>query len=524
MSERYDVIVVGSGFGGAVTAARLAEAGARVLVLERGRRWTRDQYPRGFGDAWRFSQARPHRRNGWLDLRFFSRMIVVQGAGVGGSSLCYSGVTIEPPAGMFDARWPPEITSDELRPYYDRVERMLNVRPIPAGQQTARGSLLEQAAARLGYADRVARVPLAISFDDDWSYRLAEPLDVRHSKERVNEHGQRQGTCVHLGNCDIGCDVGAKNSLDFNYIPLAERHGAEVRPLHVVRNVQPEERGGFQVTFDRIEQRRLIPGSARASKVVLAAGSLGTTELLLRCRDQFRSLPAVSSRLGLGWSPNGNVMALDRHRDARQVQQGIGPAISAGLDFTDGLRTGQRFYIEDDGFPNVLHHVLRKARRPWSWLWRPSPHRAPDERNPAGHFMLWMGIGVDASDGKLRLGRRRLAPWRTSLDLRWRAGSSRALVEAIVSMQRALSGASDGRILLLPGWRRLASLVSVHPLGGCGMGGTAAAGVVDHRGAVFGYPNLFVADGAILPGAVGRNPSLTIGALAERIADLMIKD
>jgi cholesterol oxidase len=512
MSEWYDAIVVGSGFGGAVVAARLAEHGARVLVLERGRRWTKDQYPRRFADAWRFSHVRPHKRNGWFDIRFFRQMVVVQGAGVGGSSLCYSGVAIEVADDVFDAHWPPEITGAELRPYYDRVARMLNVRPIPAGQQTARGLLLEHAAARLGYADRITRVPLAISFDDAWNYALPEPLDVRHSKERVNEQGQRQGTCVHLGNCDLGCDVGAKNSLDFNYIPLAERHGADVRPLHVVRSINPE-RGGYEVRFDRIEHRRLTPGSVHASKVVLAAGSLGSTELLLRCRDQYRSLPNVSPRLGRNWSPNGNALMTDRYPDGPNVRQGIGPAISAGLDFSDASVAGERFYLEDDGFPNLLRHLLR-----------PSLHRSPDEWNPARRLMVLMGMGVDQSDGELRLGRPRLAPWRTSLDLRWRRDSARALTEAILSVRSALSNASGGRPVRTPFWRRFVDLMSVHPLGGCGMGGTAETGVVDHRGALFGYPNLFVADGAILPAAVGRNPSLTIGAVAERIADLMIKD
>ena len=136
MSGGYDVIVVGSGFGGAVTACRLAEAGAKVLVLERGRRWTKDHYPRKLGDAWFYDHSRPDRHNGWLDLRYYSGMAVAQGAGVGGGSLCYSSVVIEATAERFDSGWPAEITVGELSPYYARARAMLGAQPVPAGQHT----------------------------------------------------------------------------------------------------------------------------------------------------------------------------------------------------------------------------------------------------------------------------------------------------------------------------------------------------------------------------------------------------
>jgi len=512
VGARYDVIVIGSGFGGAIAAARLAEKGARVLVLERGRRWTKDQYPRALTDPWIYSHTRPQKRNGWFDLRFFRKMTVVQGAGVGGSSLCYSAVVIEPDPDLFDRSWPPEITRDELRPYYANVAAMLKVRTIPSGQRTARGRLLRRAAEALGQQARFSDVPLAIAFDDGWTYGLEDPLHPRHSRAHVNEHGQRQGTCIHLGNCDVGCDVEAKNSLDFNYIPFAERHGAEIRPLHVVRDIQPES-GHYRVVFDRIEKGRLIPGSESATRIVLAAGSLGTTELLLRCRDRHRSLPRVSRRLGQGWSANGNVLTPDRYRNTGEVRQGIGPSISTRLSFMDGSVNGQRFTIEDDGFPNL-----------WSLLRRRPIRRALDERNPAQQWAMWLGIGVDAADGELRLRRPILAPWATRLDLHWRVDSSRPLVEAILGQQAALSAAAGGRLLVPWYWRLAKGLMTVHPLGGCAMGRTEATGVVDHTGAVFGHPNLYVCDGSILPAAVGRNPSMTIGALAERIAALMADD
>jgi len=529
LSDRFDVIVVGSGFGGAVTAARLAEGGARVLVLERGRRWTKDQYPRKSTDAWVYHPGRPQKQNGWLDLRFFRGMIVIQGAGVGGGSLCYSSVVMEANPELFEDGWPEEINYQELRPYYDKIGRMLNVQPIPEGQITARARLLREAAARLGYEERYTRVPLALSFDDQWNYDLPDPLAEHHSKPWVNEHGQAQGTCVHLGNCDIGCDVGAKNTLDLNYIPLAERHGAEVWPLHIVRNIEPDGTG-YRVSFDRIEDGQLVPGSERAAKVVLAAGSLGTTELLLRCRDEFGSLPHVSQQLGRKWSPNANFITPDRYEEEGRIRQGVGPTISAGLEFMDGSVAGERFYIEDDGFPNLFYNALSArlrspAFRPLAWMMQSELKRNLDgtDSNPARNLMLWLGEGIDASNGRLSLKNRRVMPWRKKLDLDWDIQASRGVAEAILDMHKRLSETAGGRLYIPLYWRLLKGMVSVHPLGGASVGTSRDDGVVDHRGEVFGHPNLYVSDGAMLPGAVGRNPSMTIGAMGERVAALMLQ-
>src|SRR5215510_14166980 len=270
MVRRFDAVVVGTGFGGAATACRLAEAGARVLVLERGRRWDPARYPRKPGDPWLYHADRPQHHNGWLDVRLFRGMIVALGAGVGGGSLCYSSVVMEAGRERFEQGWPPENTHAGLAPYYARVREMLAVQPIPAGQRTHRAELLRRAAERLGYGPRLESVPLAIAFDPAFRYDRPDPLAIRHSRSFVNAQGVRQGTCVHLGNCDIGCDVQAKNTLDLNYVPAAERHGAELRPLHRVRCVEPAG-SGYRVRWDEIRDGRLVPGGIEADRVVLAA-------------------------------------------------------------------------------------------------------------------------------------------------------------------------------------------------------------------------------------------------------------
>ena len=526
MSASYDVIVVGSGFGGAVSAARLAAAGARVLVLERGRRWTPGEYPRAPSDAWIYDHLRPERRNGWLDVRLFPGMAVVTGAGVGGGSLCYSSVLLEATAERFATGWPRAISAAELAPHYAAARGMLGANPLPPGQLTRRHELLQTGAKRLGLGSRFAALPLAVSFDPAWNYDLPNPHDPKHARPFVNAHGRKQATCIHLGNCDLGCDVGAKNTLDLNYLAAAERAGAEVRPLHIVRRLEPDGTG-YRVSFDRIEGGRCEPGAESAERVVLAAGSLGSTELLLRCRDEFGTLPRISRQLGRRWSPNANVLTPDVYPTAAAVQQSVGPTISAGLDFSDGP-DGQRFILEDDGFPNLLRAAVRSKLgsawySPLAWALQAHLRRLGSRDNPLGNVAVWLGAGVDAGDGRLVLGRRWHALWRRELTLAWNAGPSEGVIRAIIAAQRRLSRANGGRLSVPFYWSVLRALITVHPLGGCGMGESAADGVVDHRGEVFGHPNLFVLDGSVAPRPIGRNPSLTIAALAERASALIAR-
>ena len=182
-------------------------------------------------------------------------MTVAQAAGVGGGSLAYSSVALEAHPSLFAKGWPAEITYGELKPSYDRVAAMMNLQTVPDNQLTQRFKLAREAADALGHGDRVSKAGLAVSFSPDWSYELDDPFNHRHSKQFTNAHGQQQGTCIHLGNCDIGCDVRAKNTLDVNYIPRAEQRGAEVRPLHLVRAIEHTD-AGYRVVFDRIHEGR----------------------------------------------------------------------------------------------------------------------------------------------------------------------------------------------------------------------------------------------------------------------------
>ncbi|MGA6827858.1 GMC oxidoreductase [Nitrospira sp. NS4] len=526
MAHAFDAIVIGSGFGGAITACRLAEHGFRVLVLERGRRWDTKDYPRKPDDAWIWEQHEPERQNGWLDLRRFNDMWVAQCAGVGGGSLIYANVFIEAKREVFNVGWPAEITYDELKPYYDKTGRMLNVQTLPENQLTERYKLMKEAAEKLGYGSRFRPVPLAVSFNPDWNYNLSDPFNNSHSKTWTNPQGQQQGTCVHCGNCDIGCQVKAKNTLDLNYIPQAERHGAQVRPLHMVRCITPLA-NGYRVDFDRIENGRCIPGSETAERVILSAGSLGSTELLLRCRDQHKTLPGITRFLGHNWSSNGDFLTPATYSN-RRISPTQGPTITCAIDFLDGSVDRQQFFVEDGGFPDVLGNYLEAKLQSGSkdrtgQVLLDSLGKIVRSRDALANVMPWFGQAIDAADGRLYLGRRWWAPWKKDLKLDWDIARSEPVIDALVNMHKRLSAATNGTPWVPPSWTVLKNLVTPHPLGGCNTGTTPENGVVDHRGEVFGYPNLYVADGAIIPEAVGLNPSRTIAALAERISDLIIK-
>jgi cholesterol oxidase len=514
----FDAIVIGSGFGGAITACRLAESGYRVLVLERGRRWTVETFPREADDPWIWDHLAPQLRNGWFDLRIFPHMSVIQGAGVGGGSLVYANISIEAKPQTFESGWPPEITLAELKPYYTRVGQMLDVKPVPPQQWPERTKLLRDAANATGRGDRFEPLELAVSFDPEWNYDLPNPHATARSKTFQNAHGKTQGTCVHLGNCDIGCDVNARNTLDLNYLAVAETHGAEIRPLHLVTAIS-REGSDYRVSYNRIETPNLVLGSATARIVIVAAGSIGSTELLLRCRDQIGSLPAISRQLGVGWSSNGDFLTPAIH-PFRAVKPSRGPTITAAINLLDAAADGQDVFIEDGGIPDLLGGFLSR------WASNPSANlqaRTVIEslrplltaNNLNDHVMPWFAQARDKADGVLALAN-------GHLNLHWDITASRPTMDAVVHMHQELARATGGMALTPLTWTIAQDLITPHPLGGCRVGQSEAEGVVGHNGEVFGHPNLFVADGAIVPKAIGLNPSRTIGALAERIAQLIV--
>lgn len=510
----WDYIIVGSGFGGSVTACRLAERGKKVLVLERGRRWEEKSYP--IKDSWVYDHHRPEKHDGWLDFRLFGKMSVVQGAGIGGGSLVYANISVEARPEVFEKGWPAELTYNELKPYYDKVAKFMNVQRVPENQVPERYKLMQRAAEAKGWGDRFRPLELCVEFDKDLdmnALRSAKDPEAFRS-EWTNQHGQKVGRCLHCGNCDIGCSYGAKSTLGKNYIPVAEKHGAEFRPLHIVKTIA-RENGGYAVHFDRVINGKRVAGKETAKRVIVAAGSLGSTELLLRSRDEFKTLPNVSAFLGRNWSSNGDFLTPTVYEDFKPMPH-EGPTITSAIDFGDGAYKGQKFWIEDGGYPNLLLNYFQQFDSKSARLISKALATIFDE-----NVMPWFAQGIDAGDGRLKLGRTWWKPWEKKLKLDWNTKTNEPVFDAIFDMHHELSSVGNGKPLDSPLWTIAKSVITPHPLGGCNIGTTSSNGVVDHKGEVFGHPGLYVADSAIIPKPIGRNPTRTIAALAERIATLM---
>jgi cholesterol oxidase len=522
MKDSYDVVVIGSGFGGAIVSCRLAEDGRSVCILERGKRWATTDFPRSPGEIAK-ATWRENKSHGFLEYKAFKRIDVLQGCGVGGGSLHYFNVHLRTPAAIFEQKvWPDEITRSVMDVYYELAEKMLESKPLepPEGRAVPkRTEMFLKAAKATGREGRLV------------------PIGVYTGPNRNNPvSGIPQSGCDYSGNCMLGCVLHSKGTLDLNYIPVAEKHGAEVYPLHEVTRIEPCGDRGYRIHFDQLDTEgpsRRTPRSITGRKVVVAAGTLGSNQLLLRCRDVHRSLPGISPRLGTRFSGNGDFLLSAAFEADEEVDPARGPSITAGVS----LSTAEHeIFIEDLGFPEpfiwLLEGAVPTTNRLTNLLKAIKTYvldgaglgtgRIDFEANRlfqggvTTRMLPFLGMGTDAADGRLRLKNE-------SIDIAWSHRNSRRMFRQMEEGLKELSRGIKGRYVtgLLWQWP-LRKLFTVHPLGGCYMGRSAEDSVVNHQGEVWGYPNLYVADGALIPSALAVNPSLTISALAERVAHWMI--
>ncbi len=553
--ERYEAVVVGTGFGGSVAACRLAQRWpGQVLILERGRRYPKGSFARAPEDMARNlwsvdadeSGSVGADSRGLFELRRVGRMDVVVAAGLGGGSLVYANVFLEPPPRVFDdPRWPRSCNATSMAPYYRAAKEVLGARPVPLDdreRRVRRTAVFAAAAQQAGRRSKPADVN--VFFGDDPDTPLAP------GTEAINRYGVTQTSCTYCGECVIGCNIHAKNTLDLNYLHRAEQaHGAQIMTGHRVEAIMPAAADGTaDSTADGrdgylVRSRDLDSGNTHrvhAQRVVLAAGTLGSTELLLRARDVQGTLPRLPAALGASFSGNGDflvgVVGIDKPTDPTR-----GPVITQFTDhglFEDPVADG--FVVEDAGYPALLAWFVEGAKpevlkvRAVGEAARRFVDRALRGRSGgvvSANFasLLRHGLtegsavllcmGLDSASGTLRLDRR------GHLDGTWPRRANRDLYRSILAACTAFATATGAKAsFALPSWwlpfRRN---ITVHPLGGCRLADDASRGVVsageDDFGQVFGYHGLYVADGSILPSAVGANPSATIAALAERVAE-----
>lgn len=517
MKDRYQAIVIGTGFGGAVAACRLAQAGIGVGVFERGHRYPPAAFPRGLKDApdgWVWQLGR-----GLFDIRILSEMTAVSAAGYGGGSLVYANVQMRPPREVFASGWPHGYSLEALADYYDLVAYMLDIKPITdASAMPPKTIRMKEAAAACGRAQQLFHPNLAINF----------------GATGKNRFGAQQQGCNFCGECIIGCPSGAKNSLDLNYLKAAEERGADINTDCEVIKIEPlTEGGGYRVIVR--DHQHDIQAACEGRHVFVCAGSINSTELLLRCRDEYKTLDKLNPLLGHRYSGNGDFLAF-AFDTASAFEPSNGPTITSAVLYDRRSDQPAWFVLEDGGYPrelsalvDLLHPkagfleevdrvgLLERARA--ALADRTASAAVDGERFGApertGVFLL---MGRDRANGVMRLNSP--AP---GICIEWDVASNLPLYDIEAELSADFAKSLGGRLAVNPLWKMMRVPVSVHNLGGCPMGMVEGEGVVDAFGEVFEYPGLYVLDGSILPAATGANPSHTIAAVAERNVEAAIR-
>ncbi len=512
--DHFDVLVVGSGFGGSVSALRLTEKGYRVGVLEAGRRFADDEFAKTSWNLRRFLWAPRLGCYGIQRIHRLPHVMVLAGAGVGGGSLVYANTLYEPLDAFYDdPQW--RSVADwraELRPYYGLAKRMLGVVTNPT--VTPSDVAMRAVAREMGVEDTFRLAPVGVFFGAPPGETVDDPY--------FGGAGPSRTGCLECGACMTGCRYGAKNTLPKNYLWLAERAGARVRPLTTVTAVRPLPRG---YAVDTVRTGAWSASRSRrtftADQVVMAAGTYGTQRLLHRMRDS-GVLPRLSPRLGELTRTNSESLVGARSR-RRDVDYSRGVAITSSFHPAPDTHIEPVRYGRGSNAMGMLSTLLTDGaagpRRLTSWL--TEAVRRPGVLARSLWLRRWsettiIGLVMQSVDNSLVLSGRRGLFGRWRLTSRQGHGApSPSWIPAGNEAARRLAAHIDGE----PGggWADLLGTpMTAHFLGGCPIGANAERGVVDAWHRVFGHPGLHVVDGAAVTANLGVNPSLTITAQAER--------
>ncbi|MFB6873534.1 GMC oxidoreductase [Streptomyces sp. NPDC056323] len=527
----YDVLVVGSGFGGAVSALRLTEKGYRVGVLEAGRRFTRSELPRNSWDLKNFLWAPTLGLYGIQRIHLLGNVMVLAGAGVGGGSLNYANTLYEPLAPFFeDPQWK-DITDwrEELGPYYDQAKRMLGVRLNPT--MTPSDVHLKATAQAMGIGDTFHMAPVGVFFGDgedgDGTAKARPGGEV--ADPFFGGAGPSRKACTECGECMTGCRHGAKNTLNENYLHLAQKAGAVVHPMTSVVAVTENSTGGYAVKTLPTDNRKKGKGRTfTARRVVVAAGTYGTQTLLHRMKDT-GLLPRISSRLGELTRTNSEGLVGSQTSDRRyRKKHGTARAdFTRGVAITSSIHPDENTHIEPVRYGKgsnsmgalTILQVPYGAHRVRRWLLELVKHptlaarslsnRRWSERTIIGLVMQSLDNSLTTyrkpggvGKGLLTARQGHGAPNPTQIEAATR--SATLLAEEI----NGFAGSNVGELMGTP--------LTAHFLGGCPIGATAEDGVIDPYHRLYGHPGISVVDGSAVSANLGVNPSLTITAQAER--------
>ncbi|HVR39351.1 MAG TPA: alpha/beta fold hydrolase [Thermoanaerobaculia bacterium] len=552
IQPHYEIVVIGSGYGGGITASRMARAGRSVCILERGKELQPGEYPDTPLKAdVEFQATTPDAhfgsRTGMLDLHAFDDMSVFVGCGLGGTSLVNANVALRAEPRVFDdPRWPQAFRNDAnalLEESYARAEAMLKPNPYPEGKPgyppLHKTNGLRDSAKAMNKSDKFYLPPINVTFED---------------KTAGNHVGVSQAACNNCGDCVSGCNVSAKNTTLMNYIPDAFNHGADVFTQCSVRYVEKGDDGKWIVHFQPLHTGREKFDAptmfVKADIVVVSAGTLGSTEILLRSKQN--GLP-VSDQLGKRFSGNGDVLAFAYNSEQEIDTVGfgahnpstmtpVGPCITGIIDLRNQPHLEDGMVIEEGSIPGAVGPLVPLTFKTFADLvGAPDPADLKEkikekEREVESlicgpytgaikNTQTFLVMSQDDGKGEIVLENDRAVT-------KWPGvGTEPNYIAANQNLQAASYGIG-ATFLKNPIWSKLIGnkLISVHPLGGCCMGEDAANGVVNHKGQVFtgngadAYEGLYVSDGAVIPRPLGVNPLLTISATAERAVHIMAAD
>ncbi|MBI5505147.1 MAG: GMC family oxidoreductase [Deltaproteobacteria bacterium] len=511
----WDYIVIGSGFGGSVSALRLSEKGYSVAVLERGKRWAKEDFPKTNWNTRKYMWLPRLGCYGYQNLTQLRHVLIFHGGGVGGGSLVYANQLLIPPDEVFERpEWAIADCKRTMSPHYQEARRMLGANPSPQIGRADR--CLREVGIELRGKDTFHKNDVGIFFGEP-EKTVADPY--------FGGRGPARTGCTFCGSCMVGCPVGAKNTLDRNYLYLAEALGAAVIPETEVTGVRPCS-GGYEVFTRRSTGLRHPERTYRAKGVVFSGGVLGTVKLLMECRQQ-GLLPNLSPQLGNYVRTNSEAILGVRSAD-RSVDWNDQIAITSGIYADDTTHIEMVRYNKGS---DVIVDLFTLMTEGGGAIPRGIRYLGEIVKHPLRFVKLLWPLGKAAStsvvlvmqtdENYLQLDYRRRW-WRLgaySMNSRTPPGQRRApaYIPIANEVTRRLATKMDGVPLSFLSEAAFNASSTAHILGGCCMGASAREGVVSPSGEVFGYPDMFVADGSVVPANLGVNPSLTITALAEYI-------
>ncbi|MDN3357163.1 GMC family oxidoreductase [Actinomadura sp. DC4] len=522
----YDVIVVGSGFGGSVTALRLTEKGYRVAVVEAGRRFDEPDGEPG-------ERHRDLPKTSWRTRKYLwapglgmtgiqrmhllrgekgSRVLVLAGAGVGGGSLVYANTLYEPPAPFFDDPQWRHITDwkAELAPFYDQARRMLGVRTNPT--MTPADEAIKRVAERMGREETFHRTPVGVLFGSRPGERVEDPY--------FGGAGPRRTTCTECGSCMTGCRAGAKNMLTENYLYLAEHAGAEVLPMTTVTAVRPRAEGGYAVEVRRTGRAvRRLRRTLTADQVVFAGGTYGTQRLLHRMKTT-GALPGLSDRLGVRTRTNSEAILGVERLGRKGDDHSRGVAITSSFHPDDHTHIEPTRYGPGSNAMGAMRSLMIDGggRTPRWAKFLGEAVRRPHDLVRLPNLRDWSRRTIVALVMQTRDNSITVVPSSSGRGMRARPGHGEPIPTWIPMAHRVVRMLAEEMGGMAGGtWLDLFNIpTTAHFIGGCTIGSSPSEGVIDPYHRVYGHPGLHVVDGSSVSANLGVNPSLTITAQAER--------